>query len=116
MKIRFQADYDFNGEILDGLRRREPGMDIQAGHEAGLEGLPDPLVLEKAAQEGRILVTHDKRTMPGHFADFLCQQESPGVFIIQQSLAIGEAIEAIQMMWIASEAEEWRNLILYLPL
>lgn len=116
MKIRFQADYDFNGEILDGLRRREPGIDIQPGHEAGLEGLPDPLVLEKAAREGRVLVTHDKRTMPGHFADFLSQQESPGVFILPQSLAIGEAIEAIQLLRMASEAEEWRNLILYLPL
>ena len=41
MKIRFLADYDFNGEISDGLLRREPSVDLKSGHEAGLEGVPD---------------------------------------------------------------------------
>ncbi len=42
MKVRFIADYDFNGEILDGLVRREPSIDFLSGFEAGLEGVPDP--------------------------------------------------------------------------
>ena len=53
MKIRFLGDYDFNGEIIDGLLRREPSVDLKSGYEAGLEGVPDPDVLEKADNEGR---------------------------------------------------------------
>jgi hypothetical protein len=47
MKVRFIADYDFNGEIVDGLVRREPSIDFLTGFEAGLEGIPDRDVLGK---------------------------------------------------------------------
>ena len=78
MKIRFLADYDFNAEIVDGLLRRESFIDIKTGFEAGLQGVPDPNVLDKAADEGRVLVTHDHRTMPRHFAEFISQRQVPG--------------------------------------
>ena len=116
MKVRFLADYNFNGEIVDGLLRRQPTVDLRSGHEAGLEGIPDPDVLAKAAVEGRILITHDYRTMPRHFAEFLSEHASPGVFIFPQQIAISSAIEELLLIWSASEAEEWVNRILYLPL
>jgi len=50
MKIRFLADYDFNAEIIDGLLRREPTVDLKSGHEAGLEAVPDPDVLERQSR------------------------------------------------------------------
>jgi predicted nuclease of predicted toxin-antitoxin system len=65
-----------------GVLRREPGIDFQTADEANLRRLPDPEVLALAAQENRILVTHDRRTMPRHFADFILHHSSPGVFII----------------------------------
>ncbi|MGH9800938.1 MAG: DUF5615 family PIN-like protein, partial [Blastocatellia bacterium] len=55
-----------------------PAIDFQAGHEAGLEGIPDQEVLAIAASEGRMLVTHDFATMPDEFAKFLSTQSSPG--------------------------------------
>jgi predicted nuclease of predicted toxin-antitoxin system len=116
MKIRFQADADFNQEILDGLIRKEPLIDFQTAHEAGLTGLPDEEVLKIAAKNNRILVSHDRRTMPTHFADFIQKQNSPGVFIISQSLAIGLAIDALLLIWAASEQDEWENFIVDLPL
>jgi hypothetical protein len=116
MKVRFIGDYDFNGEILDGLLRRDPLIDLISGHEADLEGVPDPEVLARAADEGRVLVTHDQRTMPHHFADFISRRPSPGVFIIPQRIEIGAAIDELLSIWSASDAEEWTNLILYLPL
>ena len=48
MKVRFIGDYDFNGEIVDGLLRREPSIDFLSGSEAELEGAPDPDVLKKS--------------------------------------------------------------------
>ena len=84
MKVRFLGDYDFNGAIIDGLLRREPSIDFLSGFEADLQGLPDPNVLKKAADQGRVLVTHDRKTMPRHFAEFLPHRQSPGVFVIAQ--------------------------------
>ena len=78
MKVRFLADYDFNAEIVDGLLRRESSIDIKTGFEARLQGVSDPDVLDKAADDGRVLVTHDHRTMPRHFAEFVSQRQSPG--------------------------------------
>ena len=116
MKVRFIADYDLNGEILDGLVRREPSIDFLSGFEAGLQGVPDPDVLEKAADEGRVLVTHDRRTMPHHFGEFIPHRQSPGVFILPQRVEIGAAIDELLLIWSASDSDEWTNRILYLPL
>jgi hypothetical protein len=116
MKVRFMGDYDFNGEILDGLLRREPSIDLVSSHEAGLEAVPDPEVLERAANEGRVLLTHDQRTMPYHFGGFISRRESPGVFIVPQKIGIGDAIDEVFLIWSASDTEEWINLILHLPL
>ena len=116
MKVRFLADYDFNAEIVDGLLRRESSIDIKTGFEAGLQGVSDPDVLGRAADEGRVLVTHDQSTMPEHFSQFIAEQTSPGLLIVSQHLSLSIAVEELLMIWAASEAEEWLNRITYLPL
>jgi len=116
MTVRFQADADLNAEIVTGVRRREPNIDFQMADEINIRRLRDPEVLALAAQENRILVTHDCRTMPRHFADFFLHHSSPGVFIIAQTMSVRVAIEELLLVWAASESEEWRNLIVELPL
>jgi predicted nuclease of predicted toxin-antitoxin system len=116
MKVCFQADADLNAEIVAGVLPREPGTDFQTADEASLRRLPDPEVLALAAQENRILVTHDRRTMPRHFADFILHHSSPGVFIIAQTVSVRVAIEELLLVWAASESEEWTNLIVEPPL
>ena len=116
MTVRFQADADLNTEIVAGVLRREPSIDFQTADEANVRGVPDPEVLALAAPEGRLLVAHDRRTMPKHFADFILHHSSPGVFIIAQTLSVRVAIEELLLVWAASERAEWRNLIVELPL
>jgi hypothetical protein len=116
MTVCFQADADLNAEIVTGVRRREPSIDFQMADEVNIRRLRDPEVLALAAQEKRISVTHDRRTMPRHFADFILHHSSPGVFIIAQTMSVRVAIEELLLMWAASESEEWRNLIVELPL
>ncbi len=116
MKISFQADADLNEEIVLGLIRQEPGVDFQTATEADLRGLPDTEVLARAAQENRILVMHDRRTMPTQFADFIRNHTSPGVFIISQNLSLRHAIDELLLIWVCSESEEWANLIVDVPL
>ena len=116
MKIKFQADADFNQIIVHALQRREPAIDFRTADEAQMRGLPDPEVLAVAARDGRILVSHDHHTMPMHFANFIATQQSPGVFLLSQDLPIRIAVEELLMIWEASEAEEWSNTLQYLPL
>ena len=115
MRPRLLADADLNGKIVSGLRRREPTIDFLDAGQGGVFGLPDPQVLKIAAELRRILVTHDRRTMPGHFTRFVERRASPGVVIVSQDLDIGEAIEYLLLIWAASEAQEWENAILYVP-
>jgi hypothetical protein len=116
MKPKFQADADLTQEIVNAVLRREPSIDFQTAIEAGLPGLPDLEVLALAALDGRILLTHDRRTMPFHFAEFISSKECPGVFIVPQDLSLAIAAEEIILIWAASEAEEWINRIGSIPL
>ena len=116
MKIRFQADADFNRHIIAAVKRREPTISFQTAHEAGLAGLDDPEVLELAASEGRLLVSHDRRTMPYHFGAFIQQRNSPGLLLVSQHLSVSRAAEELLLIWIASEPDEWSNRISSLPL
>jgi hypothetical protein len=116
MKIRLQADADLNDDILLGLTRLEPEADFQTATEAGLRGLADPEVPSRAAQASRILVTHDRRTMPTHFAAFILHNTSPGVFIIGQNVSVRSAIDELSLIWNCSDADEWINLLADIPL
>ncbi|NMG22859.1 DUF5615 family PIN-like protein [Brasilonema bromeliae] len=114
--VRFQADADLKQAIVTGTIRREPNIDFQSANTAGLEGKTDKEVLAIAALQEKILVTHDRKTMPVEFAEFIMSQTSSGVLIISQNMPISDAIEALILIWEASTAEEWINQIMSLPL
>ena len=88
MNPRFQADADFNHKIVVGLRRREPAVDFMSAQDGGIVGVADQVVLRISAESGRILLSHDRKTMPGHFTRFRERWSSPGVIIVSQSLDI----------------------------
>jgi predicted nuclease of predicted toxin-antitoxin system len=104
MRPRFQADENLNAKIVAGLLRREPSLDFQTAMAARLIGLSDPEVLAIAARDNRILVSHDRKTLPNHFRRFVETSTSAGVLIVSQKLEIGASIEQIFLVWIASEA------------
>lgn len=116
MKIKFLADENLRRAIVLGLRRREPSASFVQASEAYAKGRDDPTVLHIAAEQNRILVSHDVRTLPRHFRQFVTRQASPGVFLNPQKLPLSTAIERLALIWLASEAEEWVNQIRFLPL
>lgn len=116
MRIRFQADADFNQIIVRATLRLEPTIDFQTAPTAGLAGMNDPEVLKLAASQGRILVSHDRKTMPTHFGQFIRAERSPGLLIVSQKLPISQVAQELLLIWVASEPEEWENCIRSLPL
>jgi hypothetical protein len=116
MKVRFQADWDLDGRVLRGLRRAAPEIDIQTAPDAGLAGLKDADVLRIAAMAGRILVSQDRRTMPLHFRQHIEEGTSPGVILLREAVPISTAIEQLVLIWSASDAHEWINRLVWIPL
>ena len=116
MKVCFQADADLNQIILRALIRHEPEVDFQTATKTALAGLTDQDVLAMTMREGRVLVTHDQKTVPYHFADFITSNTSPGLIVIPQRLPLFSAVEDLLLIWSASEADEWVNRICFLPL
>ena len=111
MKIRFQADNDLDQRIVVATRRLDPAIDFQTAIALGLHRVPDPVVLSLAAQQGRTLVSHDRKTLPDHFKVFIESEISPGVIIVSQKMPIGRAAELLHLLWSASEAEEYVNIL-----
>jgi hypothetical protein len=117
VKVRFLADADLNKAIISGVLRREPSIDFLTAQAAALREMKDPEVLALAAAQQRVLVSHDVGSMPGHFRVFRdAGQHSAGVFLIRQSLEIATAIEELLLIWLVSEASEWKNRLEWLPL
>lgn len=73
-------------------------------------------MLAIAAQQRRVLISHDRRTMPSEFATFISGSQSLGVIIVSRKLSIEIVIEELLLIWAASSAEEWINRIAKLPL
>jgi len=116
VKVRFLADASLRQAIVSGLVRLEPAVDFTSAISARLAGVDDPEVLAVAAREERILVTHDLKSMPRHFARFLEHSQSPGVILISQKTAVADAIESLLLVWLATEPADWVNRICRLPL
>ena len=115
--LRLAADENFNNDIVRGLRRREPGLDLVRIQDVGLSGADDPTVLEWAAQEGRILLTHDVSTITRYaYERVQASQSLPGVFEVSRSVSIGQAIEDILLLAQCSLEGEWEGQVRYLPL
>jgi hypothetical protein len=115
--IRLLTDEDFNHLMLAGVRRRLPELDIVRVQDCGLRSFRDPLILEFAANEDRIVISHDVNTMGAHArARLLAGKHMRGLFLIRQTFPIGRAIEEIVTVAVCSDDRDWQNLIVHLPL
>lgn len=115
--IRLAADENFNGVIVGAVLGRQPDLDVAGVRDAGLAGADDPTVLEWTAREGRVLLTHDARTMP-RFAHERVHRglAMPGVFVIRLDVAVGRAVADILILATCSREGEWEGQVRYLPL
>jgi len=87
--LRFAADEDFNADIVRGLRRKKPDLDITRVQDEGLSGKEDQVILNWAATQGRILLTHDVSTMTRHAYERIeAGLSMPGLFEVPRSVSI----------------------------
>ncbi len=114
--LRLLIDQDLDHDILRGLTRRITQLDAVTAFEIGMSEATDRELLIRAAQEGRIIVTHDRRTMSTHAADLMVAGANiGGLFVVPRNLPLHQAIEDLELMTTCSENDEWMNVIRYLP-
>jgi hypothetical protein len=115
--LKLAVDEDLDNRIIWGLLLRVPDVDIKRVQDAGLSGIKDPAILEWAAKEGRILITHDRQTMIMH-ANKRVSAGMPmtGLVVIKQGAKIGWVIDDLVIILGATSSDEWNNLVEYVPL
>ncbi len=114
---RFLADENFNFDIVRGLRRHLPSLDLVRIQELGLSGAVDPDILEFAANMGRVVLTHDVNTMTKFAYQRLdVAMPMPGVIAVPDTLPVGRAIEDLILMIECSLDDECENQVRHLPL
>jgi hypothetical protein len=115
--VRFLTDENFNNQIVRGILRQNPDVDIVRVQDVGLIEADDPTVLEWAAQQGRVVLTHDVTTMTNFAYNRIeAGLAMPGLFEISRRVAIGLAIEEILLIAECSLDGEWEGQVRFLPL
>jgi len=115
--LRLLADENFDNRILRGLLRRNADLDIVRVQDVGLLHADDPAIPAWAAENGRIVITHDVSTMTLYaYQRVNADQMMPGVFEVPVSIAISLAIDDLCLLAECSEQDEWEGQVRYLPL
>jgi len=115
--MKFLADENFEGAIYRGLLRRSPEIDIIRVQDVGLSGASDPEILAWAKKEGRILLTHDRRTMPRSAYERMADGQSiAGMIVMRATIPVSMAIDDLLFIKAASTAAEWIDTVQDLPL
>ena len=114
--LKFITDQNFRGEIVDSVNRRNNNIDIISVRDIGMEEAPDPEILEWAAHQGRVVLSHDVNTMRGDaYGRVIAGLPMPGLFLVIQDEPAGPIIQDILDVAESSFEGEWENRVEYLP-
>src|SRR6266571_1983030 len=107
--LRLVSDENFNGDIVRGLFRRHPEFELVRVQDVGLMQMPDPDILEWAATQGCVLLSHDVSTVPPAAYQRVGDGKlMPGVFILPDRMPIGQAIDEILFLSTDVESDAWK--------
>lgn len=115
MSLALYMDQHVPSAVTKGLRQR--GLDVLTAQEDGRSEVDDERLLERVAELGRVLYTHDH--------DFLRITSAWGqsgrpfagvVYAHQRNVTIGKAIADLELIANTSEPENMRNEVQFLPL
>lgn len=115
--IALLIDQNFNEHIIDGMIRRDRTLRMIHVRDVGMADAADPTILEWAAANALVLATHDRKTIPSFaYARVSAGLNMPGVFVVDDDMPIGRAIDELLIAVTCLSPAECRNLIRYFPL
>lgn len=114
---RLLIDENFNEPLLLALLSILPDLDVVRAREVGLGRATDRQLLLWAEDHGRIVLTHDLRTMPEHAAAHLSTGRAlPGVIIVNQHRPAKTILSELQLVMQCALPEDLQDQVLILPL
>ena len=114
--LKVLADENFDGKLLNALKRRMPDLDMVRVQDVGLMETPDEEILAWAAQQGRLLLTHDVNTIPECAKTRIASgHPMPGV-VLMKGQPTASVIEDLAILAECSVEGEWEGQLIYLPL
>ncbi|MBC6424761.1 MAG: DUF5615 family PIN-like protein [Hormoscilla sp. SP12CHS1] len=119
MSLQYLIDENVNPLYPKQIRRKEPSIIIKVvgEPETPAKSTLDPEILYWCEENNFVLVTNNRSSMPVHLTDHLAENcHVPGIFILNPNLSIGENLEELILAALASEADEYLDRIVYLPL
>ena len=115
--LRLATDENLNGNITRALLRRWPKLNLVRIQDSPVHRMGDPEVLAWCAQESRVMLSHDVRTLPHHAKSRIDEGIAvAGIVILSDRLSIHSALSDLFLIVEASEQYEWIDRINYLPL
>ncbi|HJP95637.1 MAG TPA: DUF5615 family PIN-like protein [Pyrinomonadaceae bacterium] len=115
--LRLLIDQDLDHVILRALSLRIQNLDVITAHQVGLSNASDPEILAWAAEQERVVITHDRRTMPYHATSRIARADKvAGVVVVSRQLPISQVIDELEIIVSCSDMSEWENIVKHLPL
>lgn len=112
----YLADHNFNQNILNGFAQRCSSVDFIRAQDVGLDGATDPDLLEWAAVNGRVLLTHDRQTMVGFAkARITAGQLLTGVIVVDDRANIGRVIDDLELIEACTVTGDWIGVVEFVP-
>ena len=115
--MRFLADENFNNRILRALQSQYPGLEIIRAQDTVIYQAPDPALLEWAAHENCVLLTHDVQTIPKYAYERIAKTlPMPGVIAVHSDTTIGQAVDELLVVIGAGKPIDFEHQVIYIPL
>ena len=117
--IRYPLDEHIDPALRAQLLRHAPELVVWRIGDPGAPGWGtlDPAILLWCEANEFLLVTANRKSMPGHLqAHLRAGHYILGILVLHPNMTLSAIIDELLLIWGASEASEYCDLLLYLPL
>ena len=115
--MRFAADENFRGPVLRGILLRLPNLDVVRVQDTEMQGKPDPEMLAWAAEQNRIVLTHDVRTLVNDaYARVEKGLPMPGVVKVDDQAPVGLLVDQLEILIEAGRPEDFDLQVFFIPM
>ena len=118
-EIKYLLDENVDPRLRKALEQAAPEIIVWAVGPPGApgRGTLDPEILDWCDENGFVLVTNNRASMPVHLSDHIeAGKRVPGIFILNPAMTMGETSDELALIHGASDPHEYANRISYLPL
>lgn len=114
--LKFLADENFDGRAFRMLKQQLPDIEIVHVQDVKLDAVKDELILEWAASNGYIVITHDVNTMTRHANSRISQGLAmPGLIVVRRTTPVGQIVRELEVLISCTQADEWEDRTWFVP-